>query len=93
MNLRYLCLQIVVNKPEDLKQSSTTDKVTHDGNKSDLLKAKEGKGKPSAISKSGSTHDTVIFQYLYIFFKIFLFNLIFYFFPLVKLVHLFALNK
>lgn len=63
MNLPNLCLQIVVNKLEGLKPSFTADTLSHDGNKSDAPKAKEGKGKPAAISKSGSTHETVILHH------------------------------
>ncbi|XP_040920516.1 androglobin [Toxotes jaculatrix] len=53
-----------VYKLEDLKRSSTTDTLSHDGHKSDTPKTNlkvEGdkeKGKPAAISKSGFRQET-----------------------------------
>lgn len=64
MKLSNLCLQNVVYRPEDLKRSST-DTLIHGGHKSDTPKANrkgEGdkeKGKPAAVSKSGSRQETV----------------------------------
>lgn len=59
VNVSYLCLQTAVNKLDDSKLSSSAETPSHDGKKSDAPKAKEGRGRPAANAKSGSTEETV----------------------------------
>lgn len=59
VNLFYLHLQTAVNKPDDSKLPPSADTPGHDGKKSDAPKAKEGRGRPAANAKSGSTDETV----------------------------------